>query len=127
MHSDFLLCDKQTMKPLCAIELDDSSHTSDKAKQADAKKDKAFASAELPLFRFPAKRAYSVQEIQERLAAVFSTPMTKEAPTPTTPDQRPTCPKCGTQMILRTATKGTNKGGTFYGCPNFPNCREIVG
>lgn len=38
----------------------------------------------------------------------------------------PICPKCGAQMILRTAAKGTNKGKQFYGCPNFPKCRSII-
>ncbi|MBI1371535.1 MAG: hypothetical protein GC159_02055 [Phycisphaera sp.] len=29
-------------------------------------------------------------------------------------------------MVLRTATKGQNAGGRFWGCPNYPKCREIV-
>ena len=37
----------------------------------------------------------------------------------------PLCPKCGAQMVLRTASKGANKGGQFYGCSKFPNCRGI--
>jgi len=36
------------------------------------------------------------------------------------------CPKCGASMVLRTAAKGNNKGKQFYGCSNFPKCREIV-
>lgn len=35
------------------------------------------------------------------------------------------CPRCGGNLILRTATKGTNKGQQFYGCSNFPKCRYI--
>ncbi len=33
------------------------------------------------------------------------------------------CPKCGTEMILRTARKGENKGNKFWGCSKFPKCR----
>lgn len=44
--------------------------------------------------------------------------------------QKPTnqilCPKCGATMVLRTASKGDNKGRQFYGCPNFPKCRQII-
>ena len=29
-------------------------------------------------------------------------------------------------MVLRTATRGTNQGGKFWGCPNYPRCRGIV-
>jgi DNA topoisomerase-1 len=38
-----------------------------------------------------------------------------------------TCPKCGKgHLIERTSTKGKNKGQTFYGCSNFPRCKNIV-
>lgn len=36
------------------------------------------------------------------------------------------CPRCGSTMILRTASKGPNKGKKFYGCSNFPKCRAII-
>lgn len=35
------------------------------------------------------------------------------------------CPRCGGQLILRTAKKGENAGNQFYGCSNFPKCRYI--
>ncbi|MBP3194925.1 MAG: NERD domain-containing protein [Cardiobacteriaceae bacterium] len=37
----------------------------------------------------------------------------------------PLCPKCGAKMILRTAKKGKNIGEEFYGCSNFPKCRQV--
>lgn len=40
-------------------------------------------------------------------------------------DEIPSCPKCGAPMILRTATKGENKGSQFWGCSKFPKCRGI--
>ena len=35
------------------------------------------------------------------------------------------CPKCNSELVLRTATKGVNVGKCFYGCSNFPKCRYI--
>ncbi len=35
------------------------------------------------------------------------------------------CPKCGAMLVLRTASKGENKGNSFYGCSNYPKCRYI--
>ena len=35
----------------------------------------------------------------------------------------PTCPKCNSDMVLRTARKGPNAGSQFWGCPRFPACR----
>lgn len=35
------------------------------------------------------------------------------------------CPRCGGDLIPRTAKKGPNEGNQFYGCINFPQCRYI--
>lgn len=37
----------------------------------------------------------------------------------------PICPKCGKNMILRKAKKGTSVGKQFWGCSAFPKCRYI--
>ncbi|MBI2518563.1 MAG: restriction endonuclease [Opitutae bacterium] len=36
----------------------------------------------------------------------------------------PTCPGCGVKMILRTAEKGRNTGDSFWGCRNYPRCKQ---
>lgn len=36
---------------------------------------------------------------------------------------RPQCPRCGSELVLRTAKKGANTGSQFYGCSSFPKCR----
>jgi len=36
------------------------------------------------------------------------------------------CPKCGSEMVKRTAKQGKNKGNSFWGCKNFPKCRAVV-
>jgi ATP-dependent DNA helicase RecQ len=35
----------------------------------------------------------------------------------------PGCPVCGKPMMLRTARKGKNAGGKFWGCSNYPSCK----
>lgn len=35
-----------------------------------------------------------------------------------------TCPKCGSNMIIREAKRGSNAGNTFLGCSSFPRCRH---
>lgn len=37
-----------------------------------------------------------------------------------------TCPKCGSEMLKRSAKSGTNVGKEFLGCTQFPRCRGIV-
>jgi len=38
----------------------------------------------------------------------------------------PTCPKCGIKMVVREAGKGRAAGSTFWGCPNYPKCRQTL-
>ncbi|WP_445263789.1 topoisomerase DNA-binding C4 zinc finger domain-containing protein [Rhodohalobacter sp. 8-1] len=33
------------------------------------------------------------------------------------------CPKCGSELVERTAKKGPRAGQTFLSCENFPRCR----
>ena len=49
---DYVLCDKQTMKTVYAVELDDSTHDSVKRIARDAGVEDMFASIGLPLVRF---------------------------------------------------------------------------
>lgn len=39
--------------------------------------------------------------------------------------ESPTCPKCRGSMIRRTAKKGPNAGGQFWGCTAYPKCRGM--
>lgn len=36
------------------------------------------------------------------------------------------CPICNSIMVLRTARRGKNAGGHFWGCSNYPKCKGIV-
>ena len=37
----------------------------------------------------------------------------------------PLCPTCSSSMILRTAKRGVNLGGKFWGCSKYPGCRGV--
>lgn len=34
------------------------------------------------------------------------------------------CPRCGSALVLRRASRGTHAGSSFWGCSNFPKCRH---
>jgi restriction system protein len=38
----------------------------------------------------------------------------------------PPCPRCGTPMVERVAKQGQYVGQTFWGCSQYPKCREIL-
>ena len=62
-HVDFVVLDPQSLEPVCAIELDDSSHERRDRKARDRFVDSALAGAGLPLYRFPVRRQYDRAEI----------------------------------------------------------------
>ncbi len=134
-HVDFLLCDPLSMRPLVGIELDDSSHQRPDRQARDTFVDGVFAAAKLPLLHIPVKRAYVTAEIETQItpylgvSAVDAPVRVAEASLPVAAAQTnesPCCPKCGSEMILRTAKSGTNAGNKFWGCSNYPNCKGVV-
>lgn len=42
------------------------------------------------------------------------------------PEAAPSCPRCGSAMVLRVARKGPYAGKKFWGCSRFPECRGLV-
>lgn len=153
-HVDFLLCDPNTLKPLLGIELDDRSHQRADRQERDDFVEHVFAAAQLPLVRLAVRRAYPVAElrallrqqvgIDDRLAPASGDPppqqrqpapvpppiATATAPDPTlgatASDAQLRCPQCNAPMVLRTASRGPNQGGQFWGCPNYPRCRGVL-
>lgn len=135
-HADFLLCDPKTMRPLLAIELDDSSHNKADRKERDIFVDEVFQAAQLPLVHVPVRDAYQVSELSALVgryitpAPTAPAPQQHSAPTmPTIDCARPTapiCPKCNIPLVLRTAGKGEKHGEQTWGCQNYPRCRERV-
>jgi len=37
--------------------------------------------------------------------------------------QSPSCPRCGSVMVLRSFGRGRNETAWFWGCPRYPECR----
>jgi predicted RNA-binding Zn-ribbon protein involved in translation (DUF1610 family) len=127
-HIDFLLCDPATVQPILGIELDDKSHQRQDRQERDEFVKNVFAAARLPLVRIAVKHSYSVTELNSlfqqyvgKKETVVPIPITVQNSSTT-----PCCPKCGSEMVLRTAKSGANQGGKFWGCPNYPQCRGII-
>ncbi len=86
--------------------------------------------AELWLSKHSIKHSDSIEKYRNAVADIPPSP--PEIIKPKKQDECDTqvtkilCPKCGAEMLKRTATKGDNVGKEFYGCSNFPRCRGIV-
>ena len=68
---DYVLLSKETMKPICAIELDDSTHDYKNRAERDAEVERIFAEAKLPLARFKNPEKLSRQDIVNTIAAAI--------------------------------------------------------
>ena len=64
--------------------------------------------------------------LRQAQAGVDSSPHTVAAqhvPLRETPTQASSCPLCSKSMVRRTAKRGANAGGEFWGCTSYPACR----
>ena len=66
---DFLICDLNGLRPLVAIELDDSFHKRPRRQERDALVDELLAQAGLPLLHWPSRRTYDTREIEAKVGA----------------------------------------------------------
>jgi ribosomal protein L37AE/L43A len=123
---DFLLCDPKTLKPVLGIELDDASHRRPDRQERDAFVEKVFADAKLPLARVPVRMNYDVRELGALFQQTMKSQTTQLATGSNKETSIPTCPKCGVPMVRRVAKRGNMPGQQFWGCSNYPRCREMV-
>jgi hypothetical protein len=70
---DFLLCDRDGLAPLIAIELDDSSHDGEKRKSRDKDVNDAFAAAGLTLLRQDCRKGYAPRDLEELIGPALAT------------------------------------------------------
>lgn len=73
-HLDFVVCDPNDLSVQFVVELDDSSHQQARRQARDEFLDKSLRAAGVPIFHFPVKRSYIVQEIR---GAIFEQPTTE--------------------------------------------------
>lgn len=69
-HFDFVVCRASDLSIVCAVELNDNSHASQRAQARDSLLASVCNAINLPLLTVPAKQAYSPQEVRAKFAAV---------------------------------------------------------
>ncbi len=66
-HVDFLLCDKESFKPILAIELDDPNQNSARTIARNEFVNNAYASADFPVLRIKSSYSYKPSDIQKKI------------------------------------------------------------
>lgn len=128
-HFDFVICNKNDLSFICAVELDDASHNTAKTKKRDAFLENACGSAHFPLIRVPAKASYNVDEIRDLLKEYLPVMEVKTENNIKQIEEivevkgrAKLCVKCSSEMKLKMAKKGKNAGNEFWACSAFPTC-----
>ncbi len=67
------------------------------------------------------------EELKKEIEAENNQPTESQKELPKEENDKKICPKCGKELVLRTAKKGDNQGNQFWGCSGFPYCRYIEG
>ena len=94
-HFDFVLCDRDSLNVLAAVELDDSSHQRSDRIKRDGFLNQAVQSAALPLIRFPVQANYDRDAIQQHIAEILGLPQ----PQKTKPEVKPERVKLKTKLV----------------------------
>ncbi|MCS6994592.1 MAG: DUF2726 domain-containing protein [Anaerolineales bacterium] len=121
---DFLLLRQDTLQPLFAIELDYPKQT--QHRPVDAFLEGLFAQAHLPLVHVTVQPSYDVQALAHSFAEALKRTSVENPFLRAESDYSPVCPRCGLTMVLRFYREGPKRGRKYYGCLNFPECREVV-
>lgn len=128
-HFDFLICNNDDLSVICAMELDDSSHKSDKRQRRDEFLRGVCGAAHIPLVQIPARASYGIDEIRKLLAPHLnvSGPTHEEEVVSAkhSDSDEKVCPKCSSSMVVRIAKKGNNAGKKFWACSSYPKCRQV--
>ena len=66
-YIDFVICEKETTKVVVVIELDDSSHNTEKRKKRDEKLNSIFSKANINIIHMPVKNDYFENELKNLL------------------------------------------------------------
>lgn len=73
-HFDYVVCGVRDLNVVCAIELNDNSHSSQRAQARDELLVKVCQVINLPLLQVPAKQSYVLQDLRTQFLAAVGAP-----------------------------------------------------
>ena len=73
-HFDFVVCSASDLSIVCAVELNDSSHSTQRAQARDELLAKVCQVINLPLLQVPAKQSYALQDLRTQFLAAVNAP-----------------------------------------------------
>ncbi|HHF3026762.1 TPA: DUF2726 domain-containing protein [Vibrio diabolicus] len=113
-YFDYVICDPRTLEPRVIVELDNGQELNKGKIERQKLLIHVCKTANLPLIGASVKHSYQVGRLRRLLAAHIDL---------IEPDKEVRfCKKCGSPMIIKTASQGEFKGRRFFTCSRQPNC-----
>lgn len=84
-HFDFVVCRASDLAIVCAVELNDKTHGSQKAKARDELLAGVCTTINLPLLQIAARKSYSITELQAQLQGAIGAEEKERPPVPAKP------------------------------------------
>lgn len=128
-HVDYVVCRRDTLAVVAAVELDDRSHDSMTMQQRDAFLEGAFASAGVRLVRVPVRSRYDPAEVRASVLGEARVSVDRDAePADRGADGSVSrrCHICGSPMELRRTARGAEGVQEYFVCTNTPGCHARV-
>jgi very-short-patch-repair endonuclease len=137
-HVDFVICNARSLAIEMVIELDDSTHEQRDRRARDEFLEAALKAANVPIARFPVKRAYTLRELQAKLGdfvvsaqepvvgkAVEVAEPESVVAIPASVKDIERCSTCGSEMKVREKKSGDEAGKKFWVCAQYPECKNV--
>ncbi len=124
-HIDFILCNKETLAVVCAIELEDAATAASGRRESHSAD--LLEEVGVMVFHMPVKTSYSVPEMQQALTPYLKghQPSPDEMVATVSMEAFRSCKTCKARMILKRAKSGKYKGVLFWVCSNYPKCKTF--
>jgi uncharacterized protein DUF2726/topoisomerase-like DNA binding C4 zinc finger protein len=118
---DFLLIHRPTLHPTLAIELE---YPKQARHRTDRFLDELFRAVSLPFLRVTVEDKYDGNALASQIRGAM--PSSRPQPQLNEEHYSPICPDCGITMVLRFHRSGGSVGKRYYGCLNYPECRQMI-
>ncbi len=113
-YFDYVVCDPRTFEPRVIIELDNGQELNKPKLEREKLLIQVCKTANIPLIGASVKHSYQVGRLRRLLAAHIDL---------IEPDREVRfCKKCGSPMVIKTASQGEFKGRRFFTCSRQPMC-----
>ncbi|EKO3563944.1 DUF2726 domain-containing protein [Vibrio metschnikovii] len=113
-YFSFVVCDARTLEPRVIMELDDGKPLNKGKIERQKLLLQVCQSANIPLIGANIKYSYQVGKLRRLLAAHIDL---------IEPDKEVRfCKRCGSPMVIKTASQGEFKGRRFFTCSRLPHC-----